>query len=120
MEVTIYATIPRLIEQMEKSFSLENRQAAAIELNHVVSRGGAECTRAVANAGGIFSLVKLLEEGAGEALEATLAVLYNLGMDSENHSVMIAAGAVPLLKRIVRSEGPYWTRALNLLRCLPT
>jgi len=120
MEVTIYETIPRLVEQMTTAFSLDLQEAAALELNHVIARGGVACTRAVAAAGGIFPLVKLLEEGTGEALEAILAILYNLSMDSENHPAILAAGAVPILKRIVLSEGPQWTRALNLLRNLPT
>lgn len=120
MEVTIYETIPRLVEQMATAFSLDVREAAALELNHVIARGGVECTRAVAAAGGIFPLVKLLDEGNGEASAASLAILYNLGMDTENHPAIVAAGAVPLLKRIVLSEGPQWTRALTLLRNLPT
>lgn len=63
--------------------------------------------------------MKLLEESNGDALEATLAILYNLSMDAENHPAIIAAGAVPLLKRIVLAEGPHWTSALQLLRTLP-
>lgn len=119
MEVTIYETIPRLVEQMATAFSLDVREAAALELNQVIARGGVECTGAVAAAGGIFPLVKLLEEGNGEASEASLAILYNLSMDTENHPAIVAAGAVPVLKRIVLSEGPLWTRALTLLRNLP-
>ena len=59
------------------------------------------------------------EEGDGDALEASLAILYNLSMDPENHPAIIAAGAVPLLKRIVVAESSHWNRALQLLRTLP-
>ncbi|KAL6608044.1 hypothetical protein ACP70R_041107 [Stipagrostis hirtigluma subsp. patula] len=119
MEITIYETIPRLVEQMMASFSLENKRSAVIELNKIISGGVMEYTRAVAAAGGIFPLVKMLEEVDGDALEASLAVLYNLSMDPENHPAIIAAGAVPLLKRIVLAERPQWTHALQLLRTLP-
>jgi hypothetical protein len=78
-----------------------------------------EYTRAVATAGGIFPLVKMIEESEGDVLEASLAVLYNLSMDPENHPAIIAAGAVPILKRIVNVESPHWNRALQLLRTLP-
>uniref|UniRef100_A0A0D9V1M5 Uncharacterized protein n=1 Tax=Leersia perrieri TaxID=77586 RepID=A0A0D9V1M5_9ORYZ len=119
MEITIYETIPRLVEQMMTSFSFENKRNAVIELNKIVSGGVMEYTRAVAGAGGIFPLVKMIEEGDGDALEASLAVLYNLSMDPENHPAIIAAGAVPLLKRIVVAESSHWNRALQLLRTLP-
>lgn len=76
-------------------------------------------TRAVAAAGGIFPLVKMIEERDGDALEASLAVLCTLSMDPENHPAIIAAGAVPLLKRIVLAESPHWNLALQLLRALP-
>ncbi|EHA8586955.1 U-box domain-containing protein 12 [Cocos nucifera] len=120
MEVTLYETIPRLVEQMRTSFADESREAAVIELNKIISRGVMECTRAVAAAGGIFPLVELIKDGSGDALEASLAILHNLSMDSENHAAIIAAGAVPILKRIVLSEGPQWKRALRLLRTVPT
>ncbi|GJM94228.1 hypothetical protein PR202_ga10858 [Eleusine coracana subsp. coracana] len=119
MEITIYESIPRLVDQMITSLSIENKRNAAIELNSIISGGVMEYTRAVAAAGGIFPLVKLLEESDGDALEASLAILYNLSMDPENHPAMIAAGVVPLLKRIVLAEGPHWTSALQLLRTLP-
>lgn len=118
MEVTLYEAIPRLIEQI-KSFSSEAREAAVIELNRIISEGVVDSTRAVASEGGIFPLVKLIEEGSNRAVEAGLAILYNLSMDSENHSAIIAAGAVPALRRIVLSQRPQWTRALRLLRNLP-
>ncbi|KAL5763221.1 hypothetical protein ACOSP7_019485 [Xanthoceras sorbifolium] len=120
MEVTIYETIPRLIEQMKSSFSPEAQEAAAVELNRIISEGVVDSTRAIASKGGIFSLVKLIEEGSERAVEAGLAILYNLSMDSENHLAIIAAGAVPALRRIVLSQRPQWTRALRLLRNLPT
>ena len=65
-------------------------------------------------------LVKVIEEGSERAVEAALAILYNISIDSENHSAIIAAGAIPTLRRIVLSQGPQWTRALHLLRTLPT
>ncbi|KAJ0971514.1 hypothetical protein J5N97_019473 [Dioscorea zingiberensis] len=119
MEVILYETIPRLVEQITTSASHESQEAAVQELYEVVaSRGLVDCSRAIATSGGIFPLVKLIDEG--RALEASLAILYNLSMDSENHPAIIAAGAVPILKRIVLSEGPQWARALHLLRVLPT
>lgn len=120
MEVTLYETIPRLIEQIKTSFSPEVQEAAVIELNRIISEGVVDSTRAVAAEGGIFSLVKLIEEGSDRAIEAGLAILYNLSMDSENHAAIIAAGAVPILRRIVLSQKPQWTQALHLLRTLPT
>ena len=119
MEITIYQTIPRLVEQMLTSFSFENKRSAVMELNKIISSGVLEYTRAMADSGGIFPLVKMLEEGDEDALEAALAILYNLSMDPENHPAIIAAGAVPLLKRIVVAEGPHGTKALQLLRTLP-
>eukprot|EP00262_Sarcandra_glabra_P001594 TRINITY_DN1172_c0_g1_i1.p1 TRINITY_DN1172_c0_g1~~TRINITY_DN1172_c0_g1_i1.p1 ORF type:complete len:843 (+),score=145.25 TRINITY_DN1172_c0_g1_i1:84-2612(+) len=120
MEVTLYETIPRLVEQIRTSFSPDAQEAAVIELNGIISKGAAEFTRAVAAEGGIFPIVKLIEESSGNALDASLAILYNLSMDSENHSAIVAAGAIPILKRIVLAEGPQWMRALHLLRSLPT
>lgn len=119
MEVTIYETIPRLIEQVRTSFSEELQEAAVVELNTIISKGVAECTWAVVSAGGIPLLVKLIEEG-GIAAEASLAILYNISMDIENHPAIVSAGAVPVLKRVVLSERPQWTLALRLLRTLPT
>ncbi|XP_043695121.1 uncharacterized protein LOC122645816 [Telopea speciosissima] len=120
MDVTLYQTIPRLIEQMGTSFSPEAQEAAVVELNGIISEGVVDCTRMVAAKGGIFPLVKVIEQGSGRAVEASLAILYNLSMDSENHSAIIAAGAVPALRRIVLSQGPQWMQALHLLRTLPT
>jgi hypothetical protein len=120
-EVTIYETIPRLLEQIKSPSSVapEVQEAAVVELNRIISEGGAS-RDVVAAEGGIFALVKLLERGSERGVEAALAVLYNLSMDAENHSAIIAAGAVPALKRIVVSQRPHWTRALHLLRTLPT
>ncbi|XP_021733121.1 uncharacterized protein LOC110699938 [Chenopodium quinoa] len=118
-EVALYETIPRLIEQIKTAFSADAQEAAVVELNRIVSEGVEDATRAVAAHGGIFSLVKLLEQGSERAIEAGLAVLYNLSMDSENHSAILAAGAVPILRRIILSQNPQWTRALHLLRNLP-
>jgi hypothetical protein len=119
MEITICESIPRLVDQMMTSFSIENKRNAAVELKGIISGGVVEYTRTLAAAGGIFPLVKLLEESNGDALEATLAILYNLSMEPENHPAIIAAGAVPLLKQIVLTGGPHWTSALQLLRTLP-
>lgn len=120
VEVTLYETIPRLIEQMKISFSPEVKEAAVLELNRIISEGMVDSTRAVASTGGIFPLVKLMEEGSERAVEASLAILYNLSMDVENHAAIIAAGAVPVLRKLVLLERPQWMRALRLLRTLPT
>ncbi|WJZ80523.1 hypothetical protein VitviT2T_000435 [Vitis vinifera] len=120
LEVTLYETVPRLVEQIKTSFSPEAQEAAVIELNRIISEGVVDSTRAVAAEGGIFPLVKVIEEGSERAVEAALAILYNISMDSENHSAIIAAGAIPALRRIVLSQGPQWMRALHLLRTLPT
>ncbi|PIN21750.1 hypothetical protein CDL12_05560 [Handroanthus impetiginosus] len=119
-EVTLYETIPRLVQQMKSSYSPEVQEAAVLELNRIISEGMVDSTRAIASEGGIFPLVKLMEIGSGRAVEASLAILYNLSMDSENHAAIIAAGAVPLLRKLVLSERPQWMRALRLLRTLPT
>ncbi|KAI4313757.1 hypothetical protein L6164_026712 [Bauhinia variegata] len=120
VEVTLYETIPRLIEQIKFSFSPETQEAAVVELNRIIYEGVVDSTRAIASKGAIYPLVKLIEEGSGRAVEASLAILYNLSMDSENHSAILAAGAVPALRRIVLSQRPQWERALHLLRSLPT
>lgn len=119
VEVTLYETIPRLIEQLKASFSPEAQEVAAVELNRIISEGVVDSTRAVASGGGIFPLVNLLEEGTARASEAALSILYNLSMDSENHPAIIAAGAVPALRRIVQAQRAQWPRALRLLRILP-
>lgn len=118
-EVTLHETIPRLIDQLKTTTSSDAQEAAVVELKRIVSEGVVGATRAVAAHGGIFLLVKLLEEGSERAVEAGLAVLYNLSMDSENHSAILAAGASPVLRRIILSQKPQWTRALHLLRNLP-
>ncbi|KAL0430269.1 UNVERIFIED_CONTAM: Junction plakoglobin [Sesamum radiatum] len=120
MEVTLYETIPRLIEQIKSSFSPEVQEAAVLELNRIISEGMIDSTRAVASEGGIFPLVKLMENGSDRAVEASLAILYNLSMDSENHAAIIAAGAIPVLRKLVLSQRSQWMRALRLLRTLPT
>ncbi|XP_022146414.1 uncharacterized protein LOC111015638 [Momordica charantia] len=120
MEVTLYETIPRLIQQIKGSFSMEDQESSVVELNRILSEGIVDATRAVASKGGIFPLVKLIDEGSERATEAALAILYNLSMDSENHPAILAAGAVPALRRIVLSQRAEWRRALHLLRTLPT
>ncbi|KAL2235107.1 UNVERIFIED_CONTAM: Junction plakoglobin [Sesamum indicum] len=120
MEVALYETIPRLIEQIKSSFSPEVQEAAVLELNKIISEGMIDSTRAVASEGGIFPLVKLMENGSDRAVEASLAILYNLSMDSENHAAIIAAGAIPVLRKLVLSQRSQWMRALRLLRTLPT
>ncbi|KAI4369066.1 hypothetical protein MLD38_017557 [Melastoma candidum] len=118
-EVTLYETIPRLVETMKTSSSPEAQEGAAVELNRIISEGVVNSTRAVAAEGGIFPLVNLLGEGNERTADAALSILYNLSMDSENHAAIIAAGAVPVLRRIVLSQRPQWTRALRLLWTLP-
>lgn len=118
-EITLHETIPRLIEQIKNSFSTEAQEAAVVELNRIISEDVVGATQAVAVQGGIFPLVKLLEEGSDRAVEAGLAVLYNLSMDNENHPAILAAGATPILRRIVLSGRPQWMKALRLLRNLP-
>ncbi|XP_055802968.1 uncharacterized protein LOC129872116 isoform X1 [Solanum dulcamara] len=120
LEVTLYETIPRLIEQMKTSYSPEVEEAAVVELNRIISEEVVNSTRAVAAEGGIFPLVKLLENGSERAVEAALAILYNLSMESENHAAIIAAGGVPILRRLVQAQRSHWMRALRLLRTLPT
>lgn len=120
MEVTLYEKIPRLIDQMRSSFSLEAQETAVLELNRIISEGMVDATRAVASDGGIFPLVKLIEGGSEKAVEAAICILYNLSMDNENHPAILAAGAVPALRRIILSERSQWKRALRLLRNLPT
>ncbi|KAL2485032.1 ARM repeat superfamily protein [Abeliophyllum distichum] len=120
IEVTLYETIPRLIEQIKSSFSPEVQEAAVLELNRIISEGLVDSTRVVAADGAIFPLVKLLETGTERAVEASLTILYSLSMDNENHAAIISAGAVPILRRIVLSERSNWMRALRLLRALPT
>ncbi|XP_031475988.1 uncharacterized protein LOC116247804 isoform X1 [Nymphaea colorata] len=118
-EVILHGTIPRLIEEIESSES-GGQEEAVVELNHIISEGAIEYAREIAARGGIFPLVKAIDEGGERTREAGLAILYNLSMDSENHAAIVAAGAIPVLRRIVFSEGPQWMRALQLLRTLPT
>ncbi|KAL2347722.1 hypothetical protein Fmac_001722 [Flemingia macrophylla] len=118
MEVTLYETIPRLLEQIKTSFSPETQETAVVELNRIISEGVVDSTEAIVSDEAIYSLVNLIEEGSDRAGEASLAILYNLSMDSENHSALVAAGAVQVLKRIVLSNRPHWEQALLLLRIL--
>lgn len=118
-EITLYETIPRLIEQIKTSFSPDAQEAAVVELNRIISEDVLGATREVASQGGILPLVKLIEDGSERAVEAGLSVLYSLSMESENHPALLAAGVVPVLRRIVLSERPQWMKALRLLRNLP-
>jgi hypothetical protein len=120
VEVTLYEKIPRLVEQIKTSFSLEAQENAVVELNRIVSEGVVDSTAAIISEGAVYPLVKLIEEGSARGVEASLTILYNLSMDSENHAALVAAGAVPALKRIVLSEKPQWQKALHLLRSLQT
>lgn len=119
-EVILYETIPRLIEQMKNSYSEEVQETAVLELNKIISGGVADYSRAVASGGGIFPLVKLMGNGSDQAVEASLAILYNLSMDTDNQPAIVAAGAVPVLRKLVLSQRSQWMRALHLLRTLPT
>ncbi|KAL2626963.1 hypothetical protein AAZV13_07G143000 [Glycine max] len=118
VEVTLYETIPRLLEQIKTSFSPEAQETAVVELNRIISEGVVDYTEAIISDEAIYSLVNLIEEGSDRAVEASLAILYNLSMDSENHSALVAAGAVQVLKRSVLANRPHWERALLLLRIL--
>ncbi|XP_027913949.1 uncharacterized protein LOC114173647 [Vigna unguiculata] len=119
VEVTLYETIPRLLEQIKTSFSPEAQETAVVELNRIISEGVVDSTdEAIISEGAISSLVMLLEEGSDRAVEASLAILHNLSMNNENHSALVAAGAVQVLKRIVLANRPHWERALLLLRIL--
>ncbi|KAK4261752.1 hypothetical protein QN277_004708 [Acacia crassicarpa] len=120
VEVTVYETIPRLVEQIKTSSSLEAQESAVVELNRIISEEAVHSARAIVSEGAIYPLVKLIEEGSERAIEAGLAILYNLSMDSKNHSLIVDAGAVPVLRRIVLSQRPQWDKALHLLRNLPT
>ncbi|XP_016180751.1 uncharacterized protein LOC107623111 isoform X1 [Arachis ipaensis] len=120
VEVTLYETIPRLLEQIKNSFSRETQENAVVELNRIVSEGVVDSSGAIISEGAIYPLVKLIEEGSEKAVEASLAILYNLSMDSDNHSAIVVAGAVPALRRIILAQRPHWERALRLLRNLPT
>ncbi|XP_028775496.1 uncharacterized protein LOC114732376 [Neltuma alba] len=120
VEVTLYETIPRLVEQIKTSFSLEAQEAAVVELNRIISEEVVHSARAIVSEGAIDPLVMLIGGGTERAVEAGLAILYNLSMDPENHSLILAAGAVPVLRRIVLSQRPQWEKALHLLRNLPT
>ncbi|XP_040861463.1 uncharacterized protein [Glycine max] len=118
VEITLYETIPRLLEQIRTSFSPEAQETAVVELNRIISEGVVDSTEAIISDEAIYSLVNLIEEGSDRAVEASLAILYNLSMDSENHSALVAAGAVQVLKRIVLANRTHWERALLLLRTL--
>ncbi|KAJ1425386.1 Armadillo-type fold [Sesbania bispinosa] len=118
VEVTLYETIPRLVEQIKTSFSPEAQEDAVVELNRIISEGVVDSTEAIISGGAVYPLVKLIEDGSERAVEASLAILYNLSMDSENHSALVAAGAVPALRRFVLSHRPLWEKALLLLRSL--
>ncbi|GAU40734.1 hypothetical protein TSUD_14190 [Trifolium subterraneum] len=120
VEVTLYEKIPRLVEQIKTSFSLEAQENAVVELNRIVSEGVVDSTGAIISEGALYPLVKLIEEGSERGVEASLTILYNLSMDSENHAALVAAGVVPALRRIVLSEKPQWQKALHLLRSLQT
>ncbi|XP_010460100.1 PREDICTED: uncharacterized protein LOC104741035 isoform X1 [Camelina sativa] len=119
VEVTLYKTIPSLVEQLSFSSSPEAKEAAVVELNRIISEEVPESTQTLASQGAIEPLVKLLEERNERCVEASLSVLYNLSMDSENHTAIIRAGAAPVLRRIVMSQRPQWEKALRLLRNLP-
>ncbi|XP_057445479.1 uncharacterized protein LOC130737670 [Lotus japonicus] len=120
VEVTLYETIPRLVEQIKTSFSPGAQESAVVELNRIISEGAVDSAEAIISGGAIYPLVKLMDEGSERVVEASLNILYNLSMDRENHSALIAAGAVTAVKRIVQLHKPQWERALQLLRTLQT
>ncbi|MCO5584465.1 hypothetical protein L7F22_038393 [Adiantum nelumboides] len=118
-EVIVHDKIPRLVNQMENIIDAVAQEEAAIQLHDFVSQGIEGYVAAISNAGGIFPLVELLENGTPKAREAALSVLYSLGTNEENHPALIRAGVVAPLQRIVRTEFSQWKLALYLLRALP-
>lgn len=120
-EVTLYETIPRLIEQIKTSSSPQAQESAVIELNRIISEGVGDSMGVVAAEDGVYPLVKLIDDrrSSERSVEAGLAILYNLSMDSKNHPMILAAEVVPVLRKIILSERPQWVRALHLLRNLP-
>nr|PNR35431.1 hypothetical protein PHYPA_023331 [Physcomitrium patens] len=120
LEITIHGRIPELLEEIGETSELDVQEKAVLEMQDLVSEGVGAYSAAIASGGGIFPLVSLLENGTDMARSAALAVLYNLGMDEENHAAMLAAEAVPALQRLIKREVPDWKLALYLLRTLPT
>lgn len=118
LEVTLHDTIPKLIEGVGVMSSPTTREKAVVELHNIVSQGVVDYAVAIANRGAIFPLVNLLGEGSERAQEASLAILYNLGMNAENRPTIVAAGAIPHLERLVRLERSESKVALYLLRAL--
>lgn len=118
LEVTLHDTIPKLIEGVGVMSPPTTREKSVVELHNIVSQGVVDYAVAIANRGAIFPLVNLLDEGSERAQEAALAILYNLGMNDENHPAIVAAGAIPHLERLVRLERSEWKLALYLLRAL--
>lgn len=118
LEVTLHDTIPKLIEGVGVMSPPTTREKSVVELHNIVSQGVVDYAVAIANSGAIFPLVNLLDEGSERAQEAALAILYNLGMNDENHPAIVAAGAIPHLERLVRLERSEWKLALYLLRAL--
>ncbi|CAM6036739.1 unnamed protein product [Sphagnum compactum] len=120
MEIAVHDTIPRLVQEITDTPIPEVQERAVLQLRNLLSHGLGAYSAAVSNTGGIFPLVNLLETGTTDARAAAIAVLYNLGMDSENHPAMLAAKIIPCLKRLVKTGAPEWKLALYLLRALPT
>lgn len=130
LEITVHDRIPRLVEEIgapsesiapiDTPAALDLQESAVLELQDLVSQGVGAYSAAISSSGGIFPLVNLLDNGTPKARSAALAVLYNLGMDEENHVAMLAAGVVPALQRLVKRGVPDWKLALYLLRTLPT
>ncbi|KAL3688296.1 hypothetical protein R1sor_014605 [Riccia sorocarpa] len=119
-EVTVHDTIPWLVTEIGNDFSPTVRERAVMHLRQLMSQGSSAYSAAIINAGGVYPLVDLLRKGTAEARAAALAVLYNLSMNEENHSVILAAGATPALVDLIRRGGLGWNLALYLLRALPT
>ncbi|KAJ7543007.1 hypothetical protein O6H91_09G021900 [Diphasiastrum complanatum] len=119
LEVTVHDIIPRLVEEI-RVLSAEVQERAVLQLRDLVTEGIQDYAAAVANSGGIFPLVQVLHKGTPTARAATVSILYSLSMNDENHPAILAAGAVPFLERVVRTEAVEWKLALYLLRALPT
>lgn len=120
LEVTIHDTIPWLITEMGEEFSPTVRERAVMHLRCLMSQGRSAYVVAVANKGGIVPLVNMLKVGSSDAKGASVAILYNLSMNKDNHPTMMASGVVPCLVELIRTRAPDWKLALYLLRTLPS
>eukprot|EP00897_Mesotaenium_endlicherianum_P008955 jgi/Mesen1/8088/ME000434S07338 len=121
-EVTAYGTIPRLIGQINDDAPPPSRKEAVSVLQNLAAFGRPEYLAAIADFGGIFPLVQLLDDFNQPAREAALTILAKLGENDENHPAMVAAGAPSALEKVIRlryvEESEPWKKALGLLKLL--